>query len=71
MFTLIGRIEAEDVKELRQLLALEIPGQYLVLDLRDVSLVDQDAVTFLARCEADGIKLENCPPYIRQWIEQA
>jgi anti-anti-sigma regulatory factor len=71
VFTLIGRIEAEDVKELRQLLALEIPGQYLVLDLRDVSLVDQDAVTFLARCEADGIKLENCPPYIRQWIEQA
>jgi anti-anti-sigma regulatory factor len=64
VFTLIGRIEAEDVKELRQLLLLEKPGQYLVLDLRDVTLVNQDAVTFLARCEADGIKLENCPLYV-------
>jgi anti-anti-sigma regulatory factor len=70
VFTLIGRIEAEDVKELRQLLALEKPGRYLVLDLTDVTLVNQDAVRFLARCEADGIKLEKCPPYIRQWIEQ-
>jgi anti-anti-sigma regulatory factor len=43
VFTLVGRIEAEDVKELRQLLALEKTGQYLVLDLRDVTLVNQDA----------------------------
>jgi anti-anti-sigma regulatory factor len=42
--TLVGRIEAEDVKELRQLLTLEKPGQYLVLDLRDVTLVNQYAV---------------------------
>lgn len=70
VFTLIGRIESEDVKELRKLLALEKPGRYLVLDLTDVTLVNQDAVRFLARCEADGIKLEKCPPYIRQWIEQ-
>jgi len=70
VFTLSGRIEAEDVKELRQLLALETAGQQLVLDLRDVTLVNQDAVKFLAGCEADGIKLENCPAYIRVWIER-
>jgi hypothetical protein len=40
-----------------------------VLDLRDVTLVNQDAVEFLAGCEADSIKLENCPAYIRVWIE--
>jgi anti-anti-sigma regulatory factor len=70
VFTLSGRIEAEDVKELRQLLALETAGQHLVLDLRDVTLVNQDAVKFLGGCEADSVKLENCPAYIRVWIEQ-
>lgn len=71
VFKLSGRIEAEDVKELRELLALEITGRQLVLDLRDVTLVNHDAVEFLASCEADSIMLENCPAYIRQWIEQA
>ena len=70
VFKLSGRIEAEDVKELQQLLALEKPGQDVVLDLRDVTLVNQDAVEFLARCETDGTKLENCPAYIRVWIER-
>jgi hypothetical protein len=63
VFTLSGRIEAEDVKELRQLLTLEKTAQDVVLDLRDVTLVNQDAVKFLAGCEADSIKLENCPAY--------
>jgi hypothetical protein len=31
VFTLSGRIEAEDAKELRELLALETAGQQLVL----------------------------------------
>jgi hypothetical protein len=26
------------------------------------------AVSFLERCEADSIKLKNCPAYIREWI---
>ena len=56
-----GRIETEDIKQLQQLLAVETSGQQLILDLRDVTLVNQDAVKFLRRCEADGIKLENCP----------
>jgi anti-anti-sigma regulatory factor len=71
VFTLSGRIEAEDVKELQELLALETAGRQLVLDLRDVTLVNQDAIKFLSSCEADSIKLENCALYIREWIEQA
>jgi anti-anti-sigma regulatory factor len=71
VFTLSGRIEAEDAKELRELLALETAGEQLVLDLRDVTLVNQDAIDFLSSCEADSIKLENCPAYVREWIEQA
>ena len=70
VFTLSGRIEAEDVKELRQLLALETSGQQLVLDLRNVTLVNDGAVKFLASCETDSIKLENCPAYIREWVER-
>jgi hypothetical protein len=71
VFTLSGRIEAEDIKQLQQLFSSEAPGKELVLNLKDLTLVNHDAITFLARCEADGIKFDNCPAYIRQWIEQA
>ena len=71
VFKLSGRIEAEDIEELRQVLASETTGKQLVLDLRDVTLVNQDAIKFLGTCEADSIKLENCPAYIRKWIDQA
>ncbi|HWY53429.1 MAG TPA: hypothetical protein VNZ03_03150 [Terriglobales bacterium] len=70
-FTLSGRIEAKDVGELQQLLALEKAGQHVVMDLRDVTLVNQDAITFLGSCEADSKKLENCPAYVREWVDQA
>jgi hypothetical protein len=69
VFSLSGRIEIEDVAELQRLFSLETVGQDIALDLQEVILVDRDAVTFLARCEAEKIKLENCPPYIREWID--
>lgn len=69
-FTLSGRIETEDIKQLQELLAVETSGRQLVLDLRDVTLVNEDAVKFLDRCEAEGIKLENCPLHVRKWIDQ-
>jgi hypothetical protein len=68
LFTLSGRIEAEDIDELRRLLELEDTSRKIALDLRDVTLVDRDGVKFLADCEANGIQLENCPAYIREWI---
>ena len=70
LFTLSGRIETEDIKQLQELLAVETSGQQLILDLRDVTLVNQGAVKFLGSCEASGIKLENCPLHIRKWIDQ-
>jgi len=70
VFTLSGRIQTEDIKQFEQLLLVETPGQPLIFDLRDVTLVNQDAVLFLAHCEADGIRLENCPLHIRNWIDQ-
>ena len=70
VFTLSGRTETEDVEELQQLLALETAGQQLVLDLRNVTVVNQEVVTFLASCEADNITIETCPAYRRDRIER-
>ena len=71
LFTLSGRIETrDDIEQLQQLLAAETSGQQLVLDLRDVTLVNEDAVKFLDRCEGDGTKLENCPLHVRRWIDE-
>jgi len=70
VFTLSGRMQTEDIEQFRQLLVVEAPGRTVRFDLRYVTLVNQDAVTFLAHCEANGIKLENCPLYIRNWIDQ-
>jgi hypothetical protein len=70
VFTLSGRMQTEDIEHFQQLLAVETPGQQLMFNLRDVTLVNQDVVTFLAHCEANGIKLENCPLHIRNWIDQ-
>jgi STAS domain-containing protein len=70
VLTLSGRIEVQDVAELRRLLTLEAANRPLVLDLNDVTLVDREAVKFLAQCEADSIEIENCPPYIREWIQR-
>jgi hypothetical protein len=50
------------------LFSSEAHGCQIVLDLKDVTLANQDAVTFLARCEAGSITLKNCPAYIREWI---
>ena len=68
VFSLSGRIEIEDVAELQRLLSLEAPSQAIAFDLQDVTLVDRGAVKFLARCETESIKLDNCPAYVREWI---
>jgi hypothetical protein len=70
VLTLSGRMDSENGAELKALFESETKGRHIVLDLEDLTLVDRDAVRFLGRCEADGIKLKNCPAYIREWIEQ-
>ena len=70
VFTLSGRMQTEDIEQFQQLLVVEAPGQPLMFNLRDVTLVNQDVVAFLADCEAKGIKLESCSLHIRSWIDQ-
>ena len=63
-----GRIDGEAVSELQGLLGQESAGSRLLLDLGEVQLVDAEAVEFFARCEDAGIRLRNCPAYVREWI---
>jgi len=68
VFKVSGRMGAENMGELEALIRAEVGGRRMVLDLKDLTLVDEDAVSFLRRREADGIRLRNCPAYIREWI---
>ena len=67
MFTLSGRMEAEQAAELKEL--FDCDYRNIILDLLELRLADRDAVRFLRGCEADGIKLENCPTYVRDWMD--
>jgi anti-anti-sigma regulatory factor len=61
-----GHITGERVDTLKGVLEQE-PGRF-VIDLKNVVLVDREAVKLLARSQADGMELRNCPPYIREWV---
>jgi predicted metal-binding protein len=68
VFTLSGRMETEQVAELKEFFDRDYRN--IILDLWDVRLADRDAVRFLRGCEADGMKLENCPAYVREWMDR-
>ena len=70
VFTLSGEMDREPIAELQTLINLETIGTHIALDLKDVTLVNEDAVIFLERCESNGLTLVNCPPYIREWIKR-
>ena len=70
VYALIGRIQAEQVAELEELLRSDSSDHNVVLDLACVKLVNREAVQFLAECEASGIGLRNCAGYIREWMTQ-
>jgi hypothetical protein len=70
VFSLSGRIGPEDIEELRRLFGLEISAARIVLNLKELVLVDGDAVEFLAGCEDAGMTLKDCPAYVRTWINR-
>jgi hypothetical protein len=70
VFELSGRMEAEHIAGLKELFELGLNRQRIILDLIDLKLVDRDGVKFLMRCEAEGMKLEHCPAYVREWMER-
>jgi hypothetical protein len=68
VFTLSGQMEEEPIAELETLISSEANGSRIVLDLKDVTLFNENAITFLMRCEVNSITLMNCPAYVRGWI---
>ena len=67
VFRLSGRMDAENLGDLEALLNAE-SGDEIILDLKDLTLVDLDVVRFLRHCETGSIELRNCPAYIREWL---
>ena len=63
-----GRIDAENIAELK--MQMQIHPSPIALELSDVTLVDADAVRFLAVAEAAGTELRNCPLFVREWIRR-
>jgi anti-anti-sigma regulatory factor len=63
----IGRMDAEQLPDLQKLVSAERAGDIL-LDLTELTLVDSEVVRFLAQCETQGVRLANCPAYIREWM---
>ena len=63
-----GRLGGENLAELKKLIESDEADRRIVLDLRELTLVDHESVGFLRECASDGIKLQNCPPYICEWI---
>jgi hypothetical protein len=68
VFTLSGRMDGESIAELETVIRSEGNLRTIVLDLKDLSLVGREAITFLGRCEAEGMELRNCAGYVREWI---
>ena len=61
-----GQITGTDVDLLRSLLEQE--RSVVAIDLKDVLLVDREAVRLLALSELNGAELRKCPAYIREWV---
>jgi hypothetical protein len=68
--TLSGRLDKEHSAELEALIAAEGKDCRIILDLKDMTLTGQDGINFLAQCEAAGIALVNCDPYVSEWISR-
>ena len=68
IFILSGEMEEEQIAGLEALIHSEDKGRLIVLDLKEVTLVAREAISFLVRCERDGVVLKNSATYVREWI---
>ena len=49
---------------------IELAANPATLDLDEVEIVDIDGICLLNECQARGIQVVNCAPYIREWMLQ-
>jgi hypothetical protein len=65
---LSGAFRSEHLDQVKA--EIERGGPRVALDFEEVDLVDVEGVRFLNACEADGISLLHCSPYIREWMSR-
>ena len=68
LFHISGHLQGEHVSMIEELTARETDP--VVLDLAEITLVNLEAVKFLAACDVRGIGLRNCPEFIREWMSK-
>jgi len=57
---LIGRMRREHLEEVKA--QINDSGPRVTLDLKELSLVDVEAVRFLGICQTEGVELLHCRP---------
>jgi anti-anti-sigma regulatory factor len=71
VFRVSGRIDGAYVEVLQELIESEKTAKgRLALDLTEVTVVGLEAVRALTVAETNGIELQNCPAYVREWISR-
>ena len=65
---LSGQLRSEHLDQVKS--EVERGGPSVTLDLEELDLVDIEGVRFLNACEAAGVSILNCSPYIREWMLQ-
>jgi anti-anti-sigma regulatory factor len=63
-----GHLQEEHLSMIEEFIAQETDP--VVLDLAEVTLVDREAVRFLAAFDVRGIKFRNCPEFVREWMRK-
>jgi hypothetical protein len=63
-----GHLQEVHINMINDLLTKETDP--VVFDLGEVTLVDREAVKFLATLDARGAELRNCPGFIREWMRK-
>src|SRR5215472_10745896 len=61
-----GQLSGQNAEMLRDLLRQEKAIE--AIDLKEVLLVDREAVKLLAVSQMEGAELKNCAAYIREWV---
>jgi hypothetical protein len=63
---LSGRIQSNHIDNIQT--EMNDGSAHIILDLSEVTLVDGCVVRFLRDCEDQGVRLDQCPLYVREWI---
>jgi len=63
---LSGALRSEQLDQVKA--EIERAGPRVALDLEEVDLVDVEGIRFLNACEAEGIPVLHCSPYIMEWM---